>query len=193
MHLLDEQIKDYFEHVVPMLPEEGLKPVPSTEEFCRFLLDRLEGKDLDDFLDYLKAHPEAQKMITRARNMLNTVDQAERQKVPSGWKRQAKDLVLKQPNVRCPHCGKSITPFKKPIGRQNIYNILWLLAATVSFLASFYYRRYFYQCLALALFFGVKWIFDRKATRTQILIYKALKDDLASVHSRDLHNPLSHL
>ena len=177
MDLLDKQIKDYFEHAVSMLPEGGLKPVPSTEEFYWFLMDRLEGKALDDFLEYLKAHPEAQKMITQARSIVNAVDRAESEKVPSDWVRQAKDLVLKHPNVRCPHCGKSITPFKKPIGRQNIYNILWLLASGVSFLASFYYRLYFYQCLALALFFGVKWILDRRAMRTQILIYNALRED----------------
>ena len=193
MDALDKQIKSYFEREVSLLPRESRRMAPSTEDFYRFVTDALEGKALDDFLDYLKAAPEAQKMVARARVLMDDEEDAEKEKAPADWVRDAKALFFKSPVARCPHCGKQITPFKRPVKRQNIYNFLWLLSSAISFLASFFYRRYFYQCLALALFFGIKWILDRRVTKTQILIYKALTGEQSSTHSRDLHKSSSHL
>ena len=112
---------------------------------------------------------------------------------PLEWVQKAKNLFSKRAIIQCPHCRKPITPFKKPLKTQNLINLFWLALSAASFLCSFVTRRYFFQCLALALFFGIKWAVDQKATKTQILIYKALKDEDPSVHSRDLHNKVSHL
>ena len=112
---------------------------------------------------------------------------------PLEWVQEAKNLFPKPASVRCPYCMKPITPFKKPLKTQNLINFLWLVLAAAAFAGSFVYRRYFFQCLALALFFGIKWVIDIKLTRTQILIYKALKDEDPGVHSRDLHKSSTHL
>ena len=99
-------------------------------------------------------------------------------KVPQHALRGAKNLMGAQRSVACPHCGKAITPFKKPVSAQALWNGLWLLGMVVSFSLSFVFPRFFLQFLAAALLFGVKWIVDQKATRPQILIYKALlKED----------------
>ena len=112
---------------------------------------------------------------------------------PLEWIQEAKNLFPKPVIIQCPYCRKPITPFKRPLKTQNLINLLWLALSAVSFLCSFVARGYFFQCLALALFFGIKWAVDQKATKTQILIYKALKDDETATHHRDLHNKASHL
>ena len=77
----------------------------------------------------------------------------------------------------CPHCGKPLTAFKKPLASQRLWNAVWMSAALVSFALSFALPRYFFQFIAMAVLSGVKWIVDRRATKTQILIYKALQED----------------
>ena len=194
MDLLDKQIKSFLEKESNALSRPvNSRWVPSTEDFYEFITDRLEGKELDNFLDYLRRSPEAQSLVAQARSLLLQENEAEKESVPAEWLKKAQGAVLKGSDIHCPHCGKTITPFKKPVTRQNFYNLLWLLTSIAAFLASFYFHRYFYQCLALALFAGIKWVFDRRATRTQILIYKALKDEHDPVRSKDLHNHSSHL
>ena len=105
---------------------------------------------------------------------------------PAEWVNDAKKLFPKPASIQCPYCRKPITPFKKPLQNQNLANFLWLALSASAFLSSFVYRRYFFQCLALALFLGIKWAVDQKSTKTQILIYKALKDADTGVQSRDL-------
>ena len=112
---------------------------------------------------------------------------------PPEWVQAAKNLFPKPAIIQCPYCRKPITPFKRPLKTQNLINLLWLALSAVSFLCSFVARGYFFQCLALALFFGVKWAVDQKSTKTQVLIYKALKDEDPGIRSRDLHNKVSHL
>ncbi|PIU40195.1 MAG: hypothetical protein COT00_02950 [Candidatus Omnitrophica bacterium CG07_land_8_20_14_0_80_50_8] len=112
---------------------------------------------------------------------------------PSEWIEEAKKLFSKSTGVQCPYCKKSITPFKKPLGAQKLYNICWLTLATISVIGSFLFYRYFFQFLAVALFFGIKWIVDQKSTTTQILIYKALKDEEIDIRSGHLHNTPTHL
>ena len=119
---------------------------------------------------------------------------AEGEKVPQELIRKVKNLMNATRRVSCPHCGKGITPFKKPIAKQFFWNIIWLSGAAAAFAFSFVFRRFFLQFLVAALLFGVKWIVDQKAARTQILIYKALKENQETLpKSRDLHQPESHL
>ena len=112
----------------------------------------------------------------------------EKKEVPRSLVKKAKALRPGRPGIACPHCGKPITPFKKPIQSQRFWNALWLLLAAASFALSFSIPRYFVQCVALAVLFGVKWIVDQKAAKTQVLIYKALQDkDSQEPSPRDLH------
>ena len=106
----------------------------------------------------------------------NELPKAEKEAVPGRVVRAAQALMKKNEPPLCPHCRKPITPFKAPVGRQQLFSVLWLALAAGSFLLSFRFHSYFLQFLALALFFGTKWAVDRRAMKTQILIYKALKE-----------------
>ena len=116
----------------------------------------------------------------------------ENRPVPPELVRRAKELMPETgPSANCPHCGKRITPFKKPPQAQK-WNVLWLLAGAAAFILSFAFARYFLQFLAVALFCGFKWALDRRALKTQILIYRALQEDDAAGQHR-LHTPSSRL
>ena len=127
------------------------------------------------------------------RNLIAEREGLDLENPPLEWVEQAKGLFPKPATAQCPYCRKPITPFKKPLKTQSLINFLWLALSMVSFAGSFVIRRYFFQCLVLALFFGIKWAIELKSTKTQILIYKALKDESSDVHSRDLHKSSTHL
>ena len=95
---------------------------------------------------------------------------------------RVKKFKLQAPGPLCPHCGKAITPFKKPLAAQRFWNIVWILAALASFGLSFIVPRYFLQLVAAAVLFGVKCLIDQRATKTQVLIYKALQEESESFH-----------
>ena len=101
------------------------------------------------------------------------------EKVPTALLNRVKKFKLQGPGPLCPHCGKPITSFKKPLAGQRLWNIAWASSAALSFLLSFLFHRYFFQFVALTVLFGVKWIVDQRATKTQILIYKALQEEAA--------------
>lgn len=111
------------------------------------------------------------------KNYLSKTREVRDIKVPQRALKGAKNLMGSQRSAACPHCGKAITPFKKPVFAQALWNGLWLAGMLVSFLLSFVFGRFFLQFLAATLLFGVKWIVDQKAMRTQILIYKALQEE----------------
>ncbi len=60
---------------------------------------------------------------------------------------------------------KNLAPKRKPWG--------WLAAATVSFLCSFIFHRYFIQFSVATLFFGIKWIVETRTTKILIAIQDA--------------------
>ncbi len=113
--------------------------------------------------------------------------QVRNEEVPEALLQSVKKLKLPAAGPLCPHCGKPITAFKKPLASQRVWNALWLSAAIAAFAMSFVFPRYFFQYVALTVLFGVKWIVDQRATKTQILIYKALQDDSESFHRQ--HTP----
>ena len=100
----------------------------------------------------------------------------ETREVPHALVQKAKDLVpgKRSGSVRCPHCGEAITPFKKP--PSSDWNLLWAVAGALAFGLSFVFPDYFYQCLTVTALCGVKWIVERRAKKTQILVYKALSE-----------------
>ena len=194
MDLLDNQIKDCIIKEMAALQKFDRRPVsPDAENFYEFITGKLEGKALDDFLVYLKSDESAQMIVKKARALATDDDEADKEKVPKAWISGVKNLLPKGPGIHCPHCGKGITPFKNSRGRRQIINFLWLGTAAASFIASFFYKHYFYQFLALSLFFGIKWIVDQRAASTRTLIYKALKNEESSSNSGDLHKHSSRL
>ena len=59
--------------------------------------------------------------------------------------------------------------------KSTIRKFLWLFLSLFFIGASFFFHRYFFQCLTLGVIFGVKWVFDTATTRTLIVMYEALK------------------
>ena len=113
-------------------------------------------------------------------------------KTPELWVTRAKSLMSAQKSdLKCPHCGKGITPFKSPVSKQVLMGWLWLGLSAAGFMASFVFKLYFLQCLALCLIFGFKFIVDRKQTKTQIVIYKAMENDKDFQRQHNLPNPSS--
>ncbi len=86
----------------------------------------------------------------------------------------------------CPICGVAIAPPKKSLlflfaRRQGITELLrahiWFLLGLAAMTASFFVRRYFMQCIAIAVIFGAKWILDQAHFRIYNDILKSLKKD----------------
>ena len=46
-----------------------------------------------------------------------------------------------------------------------------------SFALSFVFRRYFMQFLVVTVLAGVKWVVEMRASKTQIMIYRALAEE----------------
>ena len=100
--------------------------------------------------------------------------EAENEVVPPQAIARAKALGVR---LRCPHCGRGITPFKRPVRNQQHQIALWIGAAGIFFAISFFVPRYFLQFLVLAVLCGVKVIVDSRSLKSQILIYQALRDE----------------
>ncbi|MBI1976663.1 MAG: hypothetical protein HYS56_04055 [Candidatus Omnitrophica bacterium] len=67
---------------------------------------------------------------------------------------------------------------KKELPPQRVLSVKhrtwgWLMAAIVSFGCSFFFRRYFVQFSAAALFFGIKWIVETRTTKVLIAVQDA--------------------
>lgn len=162
---------------------------PDTGDIVRFLNDELKGAELETMLDHLKESPEDRRLVEEARLLLDPQNRAEGVEMPQAVVEMAKKLVKPAKTAECPHCGKPITPFRGPLGTQHFRNVALAIGAVLSFALSFAYPRYYMQFLLVTLLFGVKFIVDRKALKTQILIYKALENE----HKSHLHNTPSRL
>lgn len=194
MDSVDVKLKEYLEKERQRFGMGQRDLCPATEDFYQFIMDELKGERLEKMLRHLRSCAQDQELVIKARQLLGDEAAAQGQKVPSGLIQTTKDLFRKATQLSCPHCGKAITPFKKSPQKQFWLNGVWLCLAVTSFLLSFVFRRYFFQCLAVAVLFGVKWIVDQKAVKTQILIYKALTEgEGKAVDSKDLHRISSHL
>ena len=158
---------------------------PSSADLNRYLQDELEGPELERMLVFLRGSVEGQALVTRARRLMESESGWENEKVAPESLSRAKSLMRgPSQSTQCPHCGKSITPFKRSLGPQKWTNLAWFLLALGGFLLSFVFRHYFIQFLVVTVLAGVKAIVEMRATRTQILIYKALTEDTAHGHSR---------
>jgi len=84
----------------------------------------------------------------------------------------------------CPLCGAVIAPPKSNLAfllarRESASELLrahlWFILSFAAMGASFLVRRYFIQCIAIALIFGAKWILDQAQFRIYSEILKSLK------------------
>ena len=127
--------------------------------------------------------------------ILGRFEASESVEVPEALQHRAKRLLPGRSDLSCPHCGKGITPFKKSLGSQKGMSVLWFALAVSAFALSFFVKPYFLQCVAVGILFGLKWVLAGRAARTQVLIYKALKEDqsLPSRQPHDLHDSHSRL
>lgn len=84
----------------------------------------------------------------------------------------------------CPLCGAAIAPPKKNLAflfarRQSFSELLrahiWFILSLAAMITSFFYRRYFMQCIAIATIFGAKWLLDQAQFRIYSEILKSLK------------------
>ncbi|MBI3253082.1 MAG: hypothetical protein HYZ52_07255 [Candidatus Omnitrophica bacterium] len=96
----------------------------------------------------------------KIRGLVENLDEAGKEKIPRELVEAAKRLGG-----------------RKPAARRRLSNFLWAGFSVVMFAFSFLFRRYFLQCLALAVVSGIKWIVDQRVTKTQIMIYKALETE----------------
>ena len=190
MDMIDSDIKNFLAKERPdsALGNRPSAAYPTTEDLYLFITDELEGEAYSKMIAHLRSHPEDQGLVAKARELLAGGETA----VPRKAIEKAKGLVSEKAKLNCPHCGKQITPFRKPLKKQFFWSAVWLILAATSFGLSFVYRARFIQLTALAVLFGVKWIVDQRATKTQILIYKAMKEGETS-EAKDLHHSSSRL
>ena len=194
MDKIDALIKGYYENRKSRVSgrrEEGL--YPTTEILVDYLSDKLDGLALERMLDFLKNDADAQALVSKARELMDNEGGWENENVPVALTDRAKGLMpAKNAGGACPHCGKAITPFKKPLRAQKWANLLWFFLALGAFALSFKFQHHFMQFLTVAALAGVKGIVEMRSTRTQIMIYKALSDDSAPEQDR-LHQHSSRL
>ena len=151
MDKIDTKIKDYLAKARQnRVHGTRLQPgYPTLDDFYLFIMDELGSSELDKMLAHLRSHPEDQILVSKARELLDQMDAADQEKVPDEAVRKAKRLMGDKTRLACPHCGKSITPFKKPVQNQFFWSALWLCLAGGSFALSFIFHRYFLQFLVL--------------------------------------------
>ena len=157
---------------------------PTSSDLYQYLNDELSGAELERMLIYLRDNAEGQALVSRARRLMKSEGGWENEKPEVLSIDRARSLMPDHTQkARCPHCGKPITPFKRPLGSQRWMNLAWMLVALASFALSFVFRRYFMQFLAVTVLAGVQGLVELRATKTQILIYKALqKEDSGKIH-----------
>ncbi len=195
MDALDREIKNYIageRAAVAVLGKRGVDLYPTEHDFYLFLTDRLAGDALEKMLSHLKTSPEDQALVVTARKLFLAMDEASQEVVPDALLKKVRPKGAENLSAHCPHCQKSITPFKRPASEQKKLNLLWLAGGLALFSLSFLIPRYFIQWVALGALCVLKWIVDQKSTKTQIMIYKALKDENEE-KTRHLHRVDSNL
>ena len=172
--------------------KRALPDYPTERDFYLLVTGSLPEPELKKMLAHLGSHPQDQALVVTIRGLLARMAEAEKQAVPEDLLGAARSRIPQKEGLSCPYCQKPITPFKKPLGKQKLFNFLWLAAGLFFLGLSFWARHFFVQWSILGGLCLIQWIVDRKATKTQILIYKALSED-AGEKTRHLHRAESHL
>lgn len=166
MEKLDDIILKYF--------EENSEPVrnrssdePTAHDFCRYIRGELKGALAEKMAEFIASHRWAQDMVLDVSEALSSAEHAA---VPAHVEDRARS---------CFH------GTKQAAGRKHSFPIaglhLWLVLSIACFGASFFIPRFFMQFLAAGVLFGVKWIVEHRARKTQIMIYRALEDKESGV------------
>ena len=194
MDTLENEIKTFIagERLAAGLGKRASAGYPAEKDFYLFVADQLSGTDLKKMLDHLKAHPEDQKIVVKAHDLLSRLEEAKKENVPETLLQKVRARIPQAGAAVCPHCHKPVTPFKKPLAQQKLLNLLWLAAGTLLFVLSFLIRHFYVQLVVVGALCIAKWIVDQKSTKTQIMIYKALSDEPGE-KSPHLHRVESHL
>lgn len=173
MDAIDSKIKAYLEKQ-SLLQSGRSRTSLSADDLYRFIMNELEGRELERVIHHLKSDPEDRELVRRARRLMEDEPASETQAVPTSLVQRAKKL---SPN---------------PFSRKQRLNTALFAAGAASFALSFADSRHFIQWVALAFFLCLKATLDRRALKTQILIYKTLQDDTQAA-SDHLHRPSSRL
>ncbi len=169
-------LRDYLREMKLSVPRGVLGAIPDTEDFILYCQDELQGESLERFERCLAANKLVQDMVLEAKRLME--EEIPEKEIPVGLAEKAKGLMpVSGRTAPCPHCGKSITPFKRSAADQKWVNLAWMLLMAISFFLSFVFRRYFVQFLVITVLAGVKWIVEMRASKTQIMIYRALSED----------------
>lgn len=164
--------------------KEVLKPAASaveaqeiaTEDLVRYVEGRLTEEEERELLERLNADRPLQDLILSLREGASTG--AGQAQVPVDWTRRAQALAAAAPDgLECPHCHRQISAARGAVlKRRKWMTYAWLGGCLLSFAASFWVPRYFVQWTVLAALLGLKWILDVRAVRSQVLIYRALRE-----------------
>lgn len=82
------------------------------------------------------------------------------EKVPEELIKKAKGLIETDKN----------DDNKRVMRKKRIVKKLFLLGAIISFVASFFIPKYFFQCLVVTLILGMRWAFESEGGRTLIMV-----------------------
>ena len=184
---MDKELKGYFGRSETAHP--GTRPAVGIDgvEVARFLEGQLTGERLAAVLRALQADATLRDCVRMSAGLTDQADAAGSEVVPAGWMTEMKALVKPVGGSGCRVCAQR--------RMKDTASALWLLLAVGSFGLSFAFSHYFIQWVVLAAFFGFKWVMDRKAARTQVMIYKALSSDAESKSGPQsrLQKPSGHL
>ena len=131
------------------------RTAPSTDDYYRYLTGQINENENEKMIRFLAGSPEDQQFVLSLKRMQEEAESSIT--VPDSLLSKAKALQV-----------------SRKAAPQNLLIVLWLILAIVSFGLSFVFKRYFFQCLAVALFFGFKWALDLRAAKTKIMMYRAL-------------------
>jgi hypothetical protein len=115
---IDHLIKNYLETRKTNVTRRREDVVyPSFEVLYAYLTDELEGLDLERMVDFLRNDSEAQELVSKAREIIDSESGWENEEVPAALVHRAQGLMRQKSAAggQCPHCGKPITPFKGPL------------------------------------------------------------------------------
>jgi len=173
MDKIDAMIRAYLEQIQKTQDLANDDWMPDMDDFYRYLSDGMEGEELSRMIAYLERDPLAQQLVRTVRSASEGDEMSSRADAPKEWVQKTKEMGAPAATT-CPHCGKGAATLKSVAQRRQALNVLWLALAVLSFSASFVFSRRFIQFLALALFFGLLWILERRAIKAQIMVHKVM-------------------
>ena len=93
----------------------------------------------------------------------------------------------------CGYCLDLLVAAKDAIGdsrkkvsiAQSIAKQKWFIFSMVSFLLSFFIKRYFFQFLTLSLILGIKWALGGEGSRNLVMIFRSLSNKEAEEEAKE--------